>query len=100
MPKRVEWFYRIKKTFPHHSINYLVGAQVTHLGGASSPTKSNTIVNEYLGIIRFFEKHKGTLQTSLVILILRANATLRRILYLLKGNSELAAFYHQACSKI
>ncbi|MCL4383922.1 glycosyltransferase family 2 protein [Patescibacteria group bacterium] len=98
--EEVEWFYRLKKQYPHLSVHYLIGAQVIHLGGASSPTKLNTITNEYQGIIHFFSKHHGRLSTQLATFMLKVNATLRRILYQLQGNSQLAGIYQTACSKI
>ncbi len=98
--EEVEWFYRIKKQFPNHTVNYLIGPQITHLGGASSPNKEQAITSEYLGIIKFFAKHKGPIQTKIVKILLKSNAMLRSIIYQLKGNHQIANFYQNACSKI
>lgn len=75
--EEVELSYRIKKCTPNNQVWYLVGPQIIHLGGASATSRLNPILNEYLGIISFFKKHKPKYQATLVKLFLKINALLR-----------------------
>ncbi len=98
--EEVELMYRLHRSFPQLETWYLVGPQVIHLGGASSSTRLNPVVNEYLGILHFFRKHKSRLQLTLATTLIRINARLRSIIYLLIGRKDLSAIYSQACQKI
>ncbi|MGI5841528.1 MAG: glycosyltransferase family 2 protein [Patescibacteria group bacterium] len=98
--EELELSYRIHKIFPNYCVYYLVGPQVIHLGGASAISKAHPITNEYLGIISFFKKHKSRLEQSIVRILLKINASLRSIIYQLKGNLTTSHFYQEACSKI
>lgn len=75
--EEVELSYRIKKCTPNNQVWYLIGPQIIHLGGASSTSRLNPILNEYLGIISFFKKHKPAYQVNLVRIFLKINALLR-----------------------
>lgn len=79
--EEVEWCYRIKKTFPKLTINYLVGAQVIHLGGASTTVKNSIYDKSNQGILQFFKKHKPIWQHHLVEQILKINVLLRNTVY-------------------
>jgi GT2 family glycosyltransferase len=98
--EELELSYRLHKAFPNLETWYLVGPQVIHLGGASATSRLNPIVNEYHGIIHFFDKHHPGFQSLLAACFLRVNARLRSIIYLFLGKRELSSFYLQACSKI
>jgi len=89
--EEVELSYRIKKCTQNNQVWYLVGPQIIHLGGASATSRLNPILNEYLGIISFFKKHKPFWQYKLIKLIIKINAFLR---------SFINPIYKQACSKI
>ncbi len=79
--EEVELSYRIKKITKNNQVWYLVGPQVIHLGGASSTTRLNPIINEYLGIISFFKKHKPFYQYILVKIFIKLNAFLRSLIF-------------------
>lgn len=98
--EELELSYRLHQKFPNYSVQYLVGPQIIHLGGASATSKAHPIINEYLGIISFFKKHKSLLEYKTVKIFLKINAFLRSRFYQLRGNSTASAFYSQACSKI
>jgi GT2 family glycosyltransferase len=89
--EEVELSYRIKSITPNNQVWYLVGPQIIHLGGASATSRLNPILNEYLGIISFFKKHKPFWQYKLIKLVIKINAFLR---------SFINPIYKQACSKI
>jgi len=89
--EEVELSYRIQKTTKENQVWYLIGPQIIHLGGASATSRVNPIVNEYLGIISFFKKHKPIWQYYLVKLFIKVNAFLR---------SFINPIYKEACSKI
>ena len=89
--EEVELSYRIKQCTKNNQVWYLVGPQIIHLGGASATSRLNPILNEYLGIISFFKKHKPFWQYKLIKLIIKINAFLR---------SFINPIYKQACSKI
>jgi len=89
--EEVELSYRLKSITNNNQVWYLVGPQIIHLGGASATSRLNPILNEYLGIISFFKKHKPFWQYKLIKLIIKINALLR---------SFINPIYKQACSKI
>lgn len=89
--EEVELSYRIRSVTKNNQVWYLVGPQIIHLGGASATSRLNPILNEYLGIISFFKKHKPFWQYKLIKLIIKINAFLR---------SFVNPIYKQACSKI
>lgn len=98
--EEVELSYRIKKNNPQFQTWYLVGPQIIHLGGASARNKIDPIVNEYLGILAFFKKHKSQLQYKIVKYLIKLNAYSRSVIYFLRGNRQTASLYLQTCSRI
>jgi GT2 family glycosyltransferase len=98
--EEVELSYRIKKNNPKFQTWYLIGPQIVHLGGASAQSRIDPIVNEYLGIITFFKKHKSKRQYKLVKNLIKFNAFSRSIIYFIRGNKKTASLYFKACSKI
>ncbi|HPT65946.1 MAG TPA: glycosyltransferase family 2 protein [Candidatus Woesebacteria bacterium] len=98
--EEVELSYRIKKNNPQGQTWYLVGPQIIHLGGASAKNKIDPILNEYLGILTFFKKHKTRLEYKIVKHLIKFNALNRSVIYSLKGNKQIASLYLQTCSKI
>lgn len=79
--EEVELSYRIKNTTKNNQVWYLVGPQIIHLGGASATSRLNPILNEYLGIISFFKKHKPAWQYQLVKIFIKINALLRSFIF-------------------
>ncbi len=77
--EEVEWSYRIKKTFPDLQTWYLIGPQIIHLGGASSSNSTDKLLNEYLGILHFFKKHKPA-SAKFARIFLRLGAFLRSLI--------------------
>ncbi len=98
--EELELSYRIKKNTPQNQVWYLIGPQIIHLGGASAVNKIDPIINEYLGILSFFNKHKSKQQYNIVKLLIKANAILRSIVYFIFGQKNTSLFYIKACSKI
>ncbi len=98
--EEVELSYRIKKNYPKSQTWYLVGPQIIHLGGASAKNRIDPILNEYLGILAFFKKHKNNLSYHLVKFLVKINAFNRSIIYFIRGNKVSASIYLQTCSKI
>jgi GT2 family glycosyltransferase len=98
--EELEWLYRIKKSQPTMQVWYLVGPQIIHLGGASATNRADPVINEYLGILSFFKKHKGNIQYQLAKSLLKINTALRSILYSIIGEKTKSSIYTQACSKI
>lgn len=78
--EEIEWSYRIKKAFPDKQIWYLIGPQIIHLGGASAGHNQDKLLNEYLGILFFFKKHKSNLSYKLAKILLKTNAILRSLI--------------------
>jgi hypothetical protein len=79
--EEVELSYRIKKVTKNNQVWYLVGPQIIHLGGASATSRLNPILNEYLGILSFFKKHKSNCQYLFVKIIIKINAFLRSLIF-------------------
>ena len=98
--EEVELSYRIKQNNPKAQTWYLIGPQIIHLGGASATNKIDPIVNEYLGILAFFKKHKPKWQYPLVKFLIKFNAISRSVIYFIRGNKKTASLYFQTCSKI
>jgi len=91
--EEVELSYRIKKTTSNNQVWYLIGPQIIHIGGASAKNRLDPILNEYRGILSFFQKHKPKWQYQPTKLLLKINAFLRAVIH-------LSPIYLQACSKI
>ena len=98
--EEVELSYRLKQKNPHSQTWYLIGPQIVHLGGASAKNKIDPILNEYLGILTFFKKHKKIWQYKIVKQLIKFNAFSRSVIYFIRGNSKTASLYLQTCSKI
>jgi hypothetical protein len=98
--EEVELSYRIKNNNKNNQVWYLVGPQIIHLGGASAISRLDPILNEYLGILSFFKKHKNRIQYQIVKFLIKANAILRGSIFLILGKKNTSSIYFQACSKI
>ncbi|MDD4027180.1 MAG: glycosyltransferase family 2 protein [Candidatus Shapirobacteria bacterium] len=98
--EEVELSYRIKKNNPNSQTWYLIGPQIIHLGGASATNKMDPILNEYLGILAFFKKHKTRSQYKLVKFLIKINALSRSVIYFIRGKFGTASIYLKTCSKI
>ncbi len=98
--EELEWCYRIKKKDPQTQTWYLVGPQIIHLGGASSKNKAISILREYQGIIAFFKKHRPQYQYKIVKILLKLNASLRSLFYLVTINKKSFINYQQACRQL
>jgi GT2 family glycosyltransferase len=94
-----ELCYRIRQKYPKLEHWYLIGPQIIHLGRASAVSQADPLVNEYLGVLHFTQKHHPRyLKPTRHVLYL--NAYLRFLFYKLTGNSKFSGFYQEACSKI
>ncbi len=91
--EEVELSYRIKQSTPNNQVWYLIGPQIIHLGGASATSRLDPILNEYRGILSFFNKHRPPWQYPFVKMLLKINAFTRSIIH-------FSPVYLQACSKI
>jgi len=98
--EEVELSYRLKKDNPESQTWYLIGPQIIHLGGASSQNRLDPILNEYLGILTFFKKHKKQWQYKIAKNLIKFNALSRSVIYFIRGNTKTASLYLQTCSKI
>jgi len=98
--EEVELSYRIKKNNPKFQTWYLIGPQIIHLGGASAQNRIDPILNEYLGILTFFKKHKSKWQYKIVKHLIKLNALSRSVIYFIRGNKITTSLYLQICSKI
>jgi len=98
--EEVELSYRLKQQYPSSQTWYLIGPQIIHLGGASAKNKIDPILNEYLGILTFFKKHKKHWQYQIARQLIKFNALSRSVIYSIRGNSKTASIYLQSCSKI
>jgi len=97
--EEVELSYRIKQNHPQTQTWYLIGPQIIHFGGASAKSKVDPILNEYRGILSFFKKHRPKYQYQLVKIILKINACLRALFYLLTLKPKSFKIYQQVCSQ-
>ena len=78
--EEMEMCYRIHLAFPHHQLQYLVGPQVIHLGGASSPSQQLTYHREYIGLAKFFQIHRPRFESTIISLLIKINRRLQLIL--------------------
>ncbi|MFA7301069.1 MAG: glycosyltransferase family 2 protein [Candidatus Shapirobacteria bacterium] len=78
--EEMEMCYRIHQTYPQLQFWYLIGPQVIHLGGASSPSKQLVFDREYIGIQKFFQIHKSLIQQKIVNILISINRFLQSIL--------------------
>ncbi|MFA6518518.1 MAG: glycosyltransferase family 2 protein [Candidatus Shapirobacteria bacterium] len=97
--EELELCYRLKKVFPLKKFWYLIGPQITHLGGGSSVNRLNPLINEYHGIIAFFKKHQPSWQLPLAKLLIKFNCLCHYLLYLIK-KPETAKLYQQIFSQL
>lgn len=80
--EELEMCYRIKLSFPKLNFWYLVGPQITHLGGASSAGNHQfSHDREYEGIRSFFKKHRPKFEYQIVVVLLKINRLLRLTVY-------------------
>jgi GT2 family glycosyltransferase len=98
--EEVELTYRMHLADPQGQTWYLIGPQIIHLGGASAKNKIDPILNEYLGILSFFKKHKPKYQYQIAKFLIKINAISRSVIYFIRGNKNTASIYLQTCSKI
>ena len=79
--EEMEMCYRIHQQYPKQSLNYLVGPQVIHLGGASSTSKQIIFDREYEGIISFFKMHQPKYLLPIVKNLIKINSFLQLHVY-------------------
>ncbi|MFH1601806.1 MAG: glycosyltransferase family 2 protein [Candidatus Shapirobacteria bacterium] len=92
--EEVEWCYRIKKA--DFKIGFYPSAQVIHLKGASSASRTIPILNIYKGLIYFYQKHYSKVSYYILKLLLRVKAGLALILGILTKNEYIKKTYRQA----
>ena len=98
--EELELSYRLRKKYPKSQTWYLIGPQIIHLGGASAQNKIDPIINEYHGILAFFQKHKPVWQFSIVKSLIKFNALSRSAIYFIRGRKQTASIYLHICSRI
>ena len=79
--EEMEMCYRIHQLYPNLTLNYLVGPQIIHLGGASSISKQIIFDREYEGIISFFKMHQPKYQFPIIKVLLKINSFLQLHVY-------------------
>lgn len=90
-----EWCYRIKEA--GYKVMFYPGAEIIHLGRASSKTgKKDPILNIYRGLIYFYKKHYPRWQLSILRLMLKLKAAGALFVGYLINNQYLKETYGQA----
>ena len=79
--EEMEMCYRIHQKFPQSQLWYLVGPQIIHLNGASSPNRQKIFSREYQGIILFFQKYRPLYQQFLVSSLIKVNQFLHSFIH-------------------
>lgn len=94
--EEIDFCYRAKKA--GFKVYFYPGAQVVHLKGKSSQEGfKEAVLGEYLGIKKFFYKHKAKWQLSLLKLFLRGGALLRILIFgILKKDQQKEEIYEKA----
>ncbi len=97
--EELEWCYRLKQK--GWKIYYLNNPAIIHLGGGSAKTPEGAIINEYLGLERFFQLHKPKWQFPLIKLLFKTNALARWLVFgIIGGSQEKKDVYQKALKKI
>lgn len=90
-----EWCYRIKKA--GYKVMFYPGAEIIHLGGASSLTgRKDPILNIYRGLIYFYKKHYPRWQLPILRLMLKLKAAGALLIGYLTNSQYLKETYGQA----
>lgn len=92
--EEIEWFYRAKKA--GFQAYFYPNAKITHLGGASSSRRTEPILNNYRGLIYFYQKHKPLPERLVLKLMLKTKAFLAYTLGLITNNHYLKETYGKA----
>ncbi len=96
--EEVEWCYRIKKE--GFNVGFYPGASITHLGGASSSSRTEPIVHIYRGLVYFYKKHYSKISFWGLKLMLKVKALSSLFLGMVRGNEYLKKTYKQALGAI
>lgn len=89
--EEVDLCYRIKNL--GYEVWYLPKWNITHLGGASSVTKELSLISEFQGIKKFYDKHYPHWQSPILRLILKIGALGRIILFGILEGRQSAKIY-------
>ena len=89
----VELCYRVKKE--GWKVVYVPITKIVHIGGASGVVQ-NTLISEYKGLLYYYKKHKGLVQTFIIWILLKISSLIRILLFILLGKKELAKIYAKA----
>ncbi len=96
--EELEYCYRAKKK--GWQIWYTPITKIIHLGGASSPNKTNAIVGEFINLKLFYKKHFSGWQELVLLLLLKFAALLRVVVFgLLKQDKNSLVAYSRAFQK-
>ncbi len=93
----VDICYRIKRS--GHKIMYLPRWDITHLGGASG-TKESTILSEFRGVKRFYNKFYPKWQYPILRFLLKTGSLGRIIIFGILEGLNSAKIYAKAFKKI
>ena len=96
----IDLCFRFHRRFPDYSINYLVDPQIIHYGGSSAIKKSDPLKSEYLGIIKFFQRHRSSWQLPIARSLVKINCASRLAYYSLTRQPQITGLYQQVWSKI
>jgi len=92
--EEVEWCYRIKKK--GFRVGFYPGASLIHLGGASSPSRTEPILQIYQGLVYFYKKHYSKASLFILKLMLKVKALGSWFWGVIKSNEYLKKTYRQA----
>jgi GT2 family glycosyltransferase len=91
----VEWCYRIKKG--GWKVMFYPGAEIIHIGGASSKTgRKEPILNIYRGLVYFYKKHYPGWKLSILQIMLKLKAGGALMVGWLTKNNYLKQTYAEA----
>lgn len=96
--EEMEFCYRAKKA--GFKVFYTPETKIIHLGGGSGTSK-NAIIGEFKGLKYFFQKHKKSWQIFLALVLLKAGAAIRYLLFgIIKGDQQKRGAYAQGFKEI
>jgi GT2 family glycosyltransferase len=79
--EELEMCYRIHQQYPRFQLWYLIGPQITHLGGASAASRQSIFDREYQGILSFYKKHRPSYEFWIASFLIKINRLLRMTIY-------------------
>lgn len=89
--EEIDLFYRIK--MKNMKILYTPSASVIHYKGASSGGRSAGIIEEFKGLIYFYNKHHSKFSSYILRMVIYFGALLRILVFAIIGDSEKKKSY-------